>query len=296
MSEPRLEATARAKVNLFLHVGTKRSDGFHALSSWVAFTEIGDRLTVEPAADDIELTIDGVFAEFVPLGTDNLVLRAAYAMRAEAEGRHKGKGAFGASLHLEKSLPIAAGIGGGSADSAATLHLLNELWGLKLDGGLLMEMGASLGSDVSACVYNRSALVGGRGETVKIAPDLPPIALVLVNPGVPVSTAEVFAKAGKRTGVGPVYLPEEIVDAAHLANVLKSTVNDLEEPALAIAPVIGDVLKVLRAVPGSLMARLSGSGATCYAIFADDTAAQTAAIALKRARPAWWVAATRFDC
>lgn len=294
MSHTRLEALARAKINLFLHVGARRTDGLHDLSSWVAFAEIGDYLVADQIASDIGLNVEGPYGEAVPLGTDNLVLQAAYMMRAEAEGQRAGSP--GAELYLEKNLPIASGIGGGSADAAATLHLLNELWALKLSGQQLMEIGASLGSDIPVCVYNRSALVAGRGELVKPGPELPPIAIVLVNPGVELPTGPVFQGLTRRTGASPVFVPDEVMDAAHLAKVLSATTNDLEEPALALAPVISDVLKVLKAVPGSLMSRMSGSGATCFGIFADDAAAQTAAIALKRARPNWWIAATRLDC
>jgi 4-diphosphocytidyl-2-C-methyl-D-erythritol kinase len=291
MSEGQLEALARAKINLFLHVGTKRSDGYHALLSWVVFAGIGDRLRVDPAPAEIELAVDGAFGHEVPLGTDNLVLAAAYALRAELAGP-----AGGAALSLTKLLPVASGIGGGSADAAATLHLLNEAWQAGLEGVQLMEIAASLGSDVPVCVYNRSALVAGRGETLQPGPEVPDIPVVLVNPGVPLPTADIFARLESRRGVGPVHLPKRVVDAGHLAAMLAHTGNDLEAPARAAAPPVGEVLTALKAQPGALMARMSGSGATCFALFGDPAAAQGAAIAIKRARPGWWVSASRLDC
>jgi 4-diphosphocytidyl-2-C-methyl-D-erythritol kinase len=290
--ELRLEALARAKINLFLHAGTKRPDGYHALVSWVAFAAIGDRIAADIAPTEIALQADGPFAADVPLGADNLVMRAAYAVRAQRPDAIP----HGARLKLSKQLPVASGIGGGSADAAATLHLLNDLWATKISGRELMEIGGSLGSDVPVCVYNRSALMSGRGETIAPGPDLPAIPVVLVNPGLPVATADVFARLSARTGIGPVYLPDEILNAGHLAAALAKTANDLEAPALQIAPQIGDVLKSLRAQQGAMFARMSGSGATCFGLFQDDHAAQNAAIALKRGKPHWWVAATRLDC
>lgn len=290
MSEGRLEALARAKINLFLHAGTKRADGYHALLSWVAFAGVGDRLTADIAGDGISLTIDGAFGRGLEADSDNLVRRAAEAMRAEPGAPR------GAALHLTKSLPVASGIGGGSADAAAALHLLNELWGMNLPGERLMEIGAGLGSDVPVCVYNRSAIISGRGEAVQAGPELPPVPIVLVNPGIAVSTADIFARLDARRGVAPVALPNGIADAGRLAAILAATGNDLEAPARARAPAIGEVLAALKAQDGALIARMSGSGATCFALFAEVGAAQNAAIAIKRARPAWWVSASRLDC
>lgn len=290
MTATRLEALARAKINLFLHVGTRRSDGYHALLSWVVFAAVGDRLAAS-TADDMTLSIDGTFGKDLEADAGNLVLKAAHAMREE-----RGDKAAGAALHLTKALPVASGVGGGSADAAATLHLLNELWEMDLPGARLMEIGAGLGSDVPVCVYNRSAVIGGRGEAVEPGPDVPAIPVVLVNPGVAVSTANVFARLDSRRGVASVALPRGVADANRLAAVLASTANDLEAPARACAPIIGDVLAALRAQDGALLARMSGSGATCFAIFPDVGAAQNAAIAIKRARPGWWVSASRLDC
>jgi 4-diphosphocytidyl-2-C-methyl-D-erythritol kinase len=280
-----LTARARAKINLFLHAGTRRADGYHSLASWAAFTEIGDDLGAETATG-LSLGIDGPFAAQLPPPTDNLILKAAAAL---APGR-------GAALRLTKHLPVASGIGGGSADAAAALHILNELWHLETPFETLFEIAATLGSDVPVCVYNRSALMGGRGEQLSAGPDLPPLPVVLLNPGVPVSTAAVFGHLSQRTGAVLPRLPDTIIDAAHLASVLAPTKNDLEAPAIAIAPEIATALEALRAQPGILIARMSGSGATCFALATDEAAASTAALNLKRARPDWWLAATRLDC
>ncbi|MCC6918952.1 MAG: 4-(cytidine 5'-diphospho)-2-C-methyl-D-erythritol kinase [Alphaproteobacteria bacterium] len=290
MTPDRLEALARAKINLFLHCGTRRSDGYHALLSWVVFTAIGDKVVADPAHAEIELAVDGAFGHTVPLGSDNLVLAAAYAMQAESSRPPQG-----AMLRLTKSLPVASGVGGGSADAAATLHLMNELWGMQLDGHRLIEIAASLGSDVPVCVYNRSAVVSGRGEAIQPGPDMPAIPVVLVNPGVALATPDVFARLDTRRGVGPAPLPTRIVDAGHLAAILAASGNDLEGPALSLVPAIGEVLAALKA-QGALLARMSGSGATCFALFPDALAAQNAAVAIKRARTHWWVSATKLDC
>ncbi|BCW90165.1 4-diphosphocytidyl-2-C-methyl-D-erythritol kinase [Alphaproteobacteria bacterium SO-S41] len=295
MTPTRLDALARAKINLFLHVGARRTDGFHSLASWAVFAAIGDKLQVEIVDGGISLTLDGTYAARTPSGPENLVLRAAEAMRTRAVER----GApppLGARLRLTKLLPVASGIGGGSADAAAALHLLNELWGLSTDGKTLMEFGAALGSDVPVCVYNRSALMSGRGEMLAPGPGLPPIPIVLCNPDVELSTAEVFAALGTRRGSSMPILPYAIESAAQLAAELAETGNDLEAPAMALAPTIGEALYALRGQTGALLARMSGSGATCFAIFADDDSAQAAALNLKRLRPNWWIAASRLDC
>ncbi len=280
-----LTARARAKINLFLHVGTKRADSYHALASWAAFAEIGDDLAATPG-DKLALAVEGPFAGALPAGSDNLVLKAAQAL---GQGR-------GAAIRLAKHLPIASGIGGGSADAAAALHLLNELWGMNTPPADLFHLAAELGSDVPVCVYNRSALMTGRGELLAPGPELPPLPVVLVNPGIAVSTAAVFARLSQRSGAVLARLPEAVSGPDHLAAMLKPTKNDLEAPALALAPEIGLALDALRDQPGILMARMSGSGATCFALAADDAAASAAALTLKRMRPDWWVAATRLDC
>jgi 4-diphosphocytidyl-2-C-methyl-D-erythritol kinase len=263
---------APAKVNLFLHVTGRRADGYHLLDSLAVFPSVGDRLTAAPA-DALSLTITGPFGAGLTADADNLVLRAA---RLLAPVR-------GAALTLEKNLPVASGIGGGSADAAAALRLLARLWEIEAP---LDEMALALGADVPVCLARRAARMGGVGEILAPAPRLPGFGVVLVNPGVPVATAGVF-RARTAAFSLPAALPEAWADAAAMARDLAALDNDLEAPAVTIAPAIGDVLAVLRAKPGVLLARMSGSGATCFAILATAAAAQDAAARLSR--PGWWV-------
>ncbi len=280
------ESFAAAKINLFLHVGDRRADGFHELESLVVFADVGDALTFE-AADTLTLKIDGPFGAGLAAENDNLVLRAARALAAHA-GREAG-----AAITLTKNLPVASGIGGGSADAAAALRGLKELWGLQLSGDALRAIAETLGSDVPVCVESTSAWMEGRGERVTPAQGVAGAALVLVNPGVAVPTGPVFAGLKTRRGAGTVPHDVPMGDVDALVAFLKGTANDLQAPALAIAPVIGDVLGELSRMPGALLWRMSGSGATCFAIFEDDGAAQMAAIALARSHATWWVKAGR---
>jgi 4-diphosphocytidyl-2-C-methyl-D-erythritol kinase len=280
----RTDAFAAAKINLFLHVGDKRADGFHALESLVVFADVGDALTFA-ASDALKLKIDGPFGSGLAAEGDNLVLRAARALAA-----HVGCKAA-AAITLTKNLPVASGIGGGSADAAAALRGLNELWGLGLSGDALRAIAETLGSDVPVCVDSASAWMEGRGERVTPADGVAGAALVLVNPGVAVPTGPVFAGLKTRRGVGTVPHDVPMGDAEALVAFLKGTSNDLQAPALVIAPVIGEVLGELSRMPGAILWRMSGSGATCFALFEDDGAAQMAAIALARSHAGWWVKA-----
>ncbi len=278
---------APAKINLFLHVGTRRADGYHELESLAAFVDVGDALSFAPAPA-FSLAVDGPFARGLDGEGDNLVLRAARALAATV-GRTDG-----AAITLTKNLPVASGIGGGSADAAATLRGLVQLWNLDEVGPLkTMEIAQTLGSDVPVCVESRTAWMEGRGEIVTPFKRLPPILLVLVNPGVAVPTAAVFKALERRSGVDTASRIPFESDAWSVAEYLRETANDLEAPALAIAPVIGDALAALRAQPGVYLARMSGSGATCFAIFESDEAALAAADAVGAAHPAWWVKAAR---
>lgn len=272
---------ARAKVNLFLHVGEKRADGFHPLQSLAVFPELGDALTAGPA-DALSLAVDGPFAAGLADETDNLVLRAARALDAGG----------GARLTLTKNLPVASGIGGGSADAAAALRALSSLWGLPHGEAELRRVAATLGSDIPVCVASRPSWMEGRGEILSPVAVLPRLPVLLVNPGIAVPTKDVFAALQARSGVA-ARLPEgRFADMADLLRFLETTRNDLEAPARTLQPVIGTVLETLRALPGALFARMSGSGATCFALFADDDAAARAARALSAAHANWWVAAT----
>jgi 4-diphosphocytidyl-2-C-methyl-D-erythritol kinase len=266
---------ARAKVNLFLHVLGRRPDGYHLLDSLAVFPGAADTLRAEPA-DELTLSIEGPFAS--GLDGDNLVLRAARALAA-ASGLWRG-----ARLVLDKRLPIASGIGGGSADAAAALRLLNRVWGLGMPPSALAAIALELGADVPVCLGSEPARMGGVGEVLGVAPVLPRSAIALVNPGVAVVTAQVF-RARDSSFSDPAVLPPRWADAAELASDLGRTRNDLEAPAIRLCPAVGEALALLRAQPGCLLARMSGSGATCFGLFAR---AEGAAAAVARAPAGWW--------
>jgi 4-diphosphocytidyl-2-C-methyl-D-erythritol kinase len=277
---------APAKLNLYLHVLGRRADGYHLLDSLVVFADIADVVSARPAAA-LALEVTGPFAPGLQDNrSENLVWRAATALAARAGIEPK------AALTLEKNLPVASGIGGGSSDAAATLKALAELWRLDLGERRFQGLAQSLGADVPVCLFGEIAWVGGIGEAVAPGPALPPCALVLVNPGLSLATAAVF-KA--RTGAfsEPARFEEAPPDLAALARLLRARRNDLAPAALALAPGISPVLRALEAEADALFAGMSGSGATCFALFAEDGAAQTAAQRLRRAHPGWWVAAGR---
>lgn len=276
---------ASAKVNLFLHVGARRADGYHPVQSLAVFTNLGDDLSF--AADDaLSLTVDGPFANGLAGEGDNLVLRAARALaQAGATGQ-------GAKIALTKNLPVASGIGGGSADAAAALRGLKALWSLAIGDTALAEIAAGLGSDIPVCLQSRPAFMEGRGEILRPPQSMPRLPMLLVNPGVAVPTRDVFAALQTRSGVDMALPQGRFGDTADLLRFLETTCNDLEAPARTLQPVIGEVLEAIAALPGCLMARMSGSGATCFGIFADDDCCARAAHVLGKAMPGWWVAAT----
>ncbi len=267
-----------AKINLFLHVTGRRADGYHLLDSLVTFAGTGDVLSAEPA-DTLSLRVEGPFAAGLAGEADNLVLRAARVLSAEAGI------CSGARLVLQKNLPVASGIGGGSADAAAALRLLCRIWRLTLAPEILARMAATLGADVPVCLAGRTARMGGVGERLEPAPVLPPCGIALVNPGVAVATADVF-RARQGSWSLPAELPETWDDAAAMAGDLRLLRNDLEPPAIRLQPVIGDVLSGLTATTDCMLARMSGSGATCFGLYPDAAAAQRAVNALQR--PGWW--------
>ncbi len=276
-----VSAFAPAKINLYLHVVGRREDGYHLLDMLIAFAGAGDRITVAPAGD-LTLRGDGHFATGVPGGEDNLILKAARGLAALA-GRPPE-----AAIHLEKNLPPASGIGGGSADAAATLRALEELWGLSIPRSELRGLALSLGADVPVCLHGRASFSSGIGEVLNAAPPLPETWLVLVNPGVPVSTPAVFT--ARRAGFSdPAPFDTPPADAAHLARLLAERSNDLEIPARALAPEVGTVLEALRRSEDILLARMSGSGATCFGLFGTEKTARTAARNIASAYPGWWV-------
>lgn len=277
--------TAPAKLNLYLHVTGRRADGLHLLDSLIGFAELGDTLRLTPgAAPGLELA--GTFAAALTAGSDNLVLRAARWLATRTGRAPAGR------FHLDKALPVAAGIGGGSADAAAALRLLATHWDVDLDAVAPAELAAALGADLPVCLAGKASFVAGIGERLRPAPPLPPAALVLVNPGVALATADVFRGFGA-TYTAPAPFDAAPVDAEALATVLAARRNDLEAPAIAAAPAVAEALAALRAQPATLLARMSGSGATCFGLFRDDASAHAAAAAIAIARPTWWVRATR---
>lgn len=284
MTAAAVSADAPAKLNLFLHVTGRRPDGYHLLDSLVAFTETGDRIIAEPA-DSLRLSVTGPFAGALSGESDNLVLRAARLLSEEA-GR-----APDVALTLEKNLPVAAGIGGGSADAAATLRALIRLWELQIPAGWLAELGLRLGADVPACLLGRPCRLKGIGEQLVPLPALPALPVLLVNPGVPLSTPDVFrARTGDFAAPAPVILPEA---PSALLDVLRAQRNDLTGAARTLVPQIGMVLDRLQALPGCLLTRLSGSGPTCFALMRDTESAKVGANILQATEPGWWVCATR---
>ncbi len=275
---------APAKVNLFLHVGDKRADGYHNLLSLVVFADIGDQLTLA-AADRLSLKVTGAFPDTGP-ADDNLVMKAAGALQAWADKNgHKTKPV---AFTLEKNLPVASGIGGGSSDAAAALLMLAAHWRLPVAIDDLEAMGLQLGADIPVCLRAAPTLVAGVGEVLEPIDNLPPFALALVNPRVQVPTAQVFKALTVRSGA--LAPPRRTLKTTRdLAMYLDGTMNDLAAPAKTIAPVVMDVENVLTATDGCLTARMSGSGATCFGLYETKSAADDAARAIAAAHPEWWV-------
>lgn len=284
-----LSITAPAKINLTLRVTGRRADGYHLLDSLVVFTELGDELSVRaPVADEaaLSLTVDGPFAAPLNGESDNLVLRAARHLAEDAQIVPQ------AAFTLTKRLPVASGIGGGSADAAAALHLLNDLWGLERSLAELQALALPLGADIPVCLLKRPTMMRGIGETLLPLDRLPDFALLLVNPGAALSTAEIFAaRQGTFTTPTPPSSAFTALDA--LIDWLSLEANDLEEPARRLCPAVGEVLEALGRTAGCRLARMSGSGATCFGLYATLAEAEAAAEAVARAYPAWWVAASR---
>lgn len=278
-----LTVAAPAKVNLYLHVVGRRPDGYHLLDSLVAFAGIGDTLAVEPA-DTLTLAVEGPTAHLLPDDGGNIVLDAARAL-ARAAGVTRG-----AALRLTKRLPVAAGIGGGSADAAAALKGLTALWGLQMPPAELARIGLTIGADIPVCLAGRPTTVAGVGEALSPAPSLPPAWLVLTNPMVPCPTPPVFkARSGPFSKPNPLSVAP--ADARALARALVERTNDLAEPASAIVPQIGEALTWLRDQDACLLARMSGSGATCFGLFEHEADAVEAAASLATLRPTWWTTA-----
>lgn len=282
---------APAKLNLFLHVVGRRADGYHLLETLFAFTQAGDELSVD-AASGLSLAIEGPYAGVLAgEAEDNLVLRAARAL-AQAAGCPDA----GARMVLRKNLPVAAGLGGGSADAAAALRALNRLWGLNWPLERLAEIGGSLGADIPACVYSRPTW--GRGIGTELIPTrlATPMPVVLVNPGVPLATPDVFRRHAAMGSGFSAALDEAAVPDAPTLDWAATLDNDLEDAAQACLPMLADVRAALAAQAGTRLVRMAGSGPTWFALFDDHAQAARAGALLRRSQPGWWVAETTVLC
>ena len=278
---------APAKVNLFLHVAPVSGDGYHPLASLVAFADVGDGVTVGSAAR-LSLTVTGPFGQGLNDGGDNLILTALRAL-----GAASGAGDPALAVSLDKQLPIAAGLGGGSSDAGAALRVARDVLGLSLDDAALAGIAASVGADGPMCLHARAAWAEGRGERLTFEPRLPPLPAVLINPGVPSPTGAVYRAydagqpaAADRPGPPRDWAPSSVIDW------LAAQRNDLEAPAVALEPAIGRALGEAARLPGMRLVRMSGSGATVFALFDSPEASSDAARGLSIARPDWWVRAT----
>jgi len=276
---------APAKINLYLSITGRRADGFHIVDSLVGFTTLGDVLTVR-ADEPLDVVSDGPFADRMPPAEKNLVYQAVRLLAQSAGVDARGH------ISITKNLPVAAGIGGGSTDAAATMKAMAALWGIAEGSVDMYKLGLTLGSDVPACLLAKTTYAGGIGEELAPAPKLPKSGILLVNPGVALVTASVFQ--ARRGG----FIPSDRFDkppknAAALAAVLAERDNGLTDAAIRLCPVIRNVLAALESTPGCHLARMTGSGATCFGIFDDLAAAEAAAPTI--VQDGWWVAATELD-
>jgi 4-diphosphocytidyl-2-C-methyl-D-erythritol kinase len=282
-----IEECASAKLNLYLHVGARRPDGYHDIDSLVVFAEFGDRVRVKPA-ESLELVRIGPRASDLPaVQEDDLCVRAARAL-----GRLLGcEPAF--RIALEKNIPVAAGVGGGSADAAAVLRALCRIWDADPFSSDVMGLAAALGADIPVCLMDRPARIAGTGEHVVPLPDVAPLPILLVNPGVPLATAEVFS--AYRYDPGRPAAPDVLrtASADELLEMLADRRNDLDAPARECCPSVADVIAALEALPGCRLARMSGSGPTCFAAFEGVAACARAEAELRVQHPDWWVMETR---
>ncbi len=281
---------APAKINLALHVTGQREDGYHLLDSLVAFAGVGDEVILSPGPEGLSLT--GPEAASLSAGEDNIITRVI--------ARHWQGTPL--SVRLDKHLPVASGIGGGSADAAACYRALAALQGEadRTEEARLLAPAAvrrlwRIGADIPVCVASQPARMSGIGEELTPLPELPELPILLVNPRQPVATGPVFAGLARRDNAPLADLPTDLSDVPGLIAWLAAQRNDLEAPAIAIAPVIGEVIADIKAAQGCCLARMSGSGATCFGLFEDMAAAEAAAAALHAARPGWWIRATRLD-
>jgi 4-diphosphocytidyl-2-C-methyl-D-erythritol kinase len=283
-----LTVKAPAKINLALHVVGRRPDGYHLLESLAVFTDCGDTLSAGSAERD-EIVVAGRYAAQVPIDGANLVVKARDLMR-----EHFGAAAARpVAIRLDKVLPVASGIGGGSSDAAATLGMLAGFWNLGASGEELAGLGLQLGADVPMCLAARPLVARGIGEELEPLDSFPALSIVLVNPGIPLATARVFARLSSPSNPGMPAL-DPAAKGTSMLEWLETTRNDLEAPARELVPEIGDALIQL-ALKGAAVARMSGAGATCFGLFTSSAAAATAADAIAAANPAWFVSATTSD-
>ena len=287
---PGLIEDARAKVNLTLRVVGRRVDGYHDLESVVAFADCADRLSLTPGSE-LHLKTTGPLAEACGETSENLVLKAAQLLGKRVSNLKLGE------FSLDKVLPVAAGIGGGSADAAAALRLLAQVNGLAVDDARLIEVAKLTGADVPVCLASHACVMTGVGETL-LPLALPKLPCVMVNPRIPVSTQEVFKALGLRNGellvgvtdvIRAAAWPEDGASVEDWVEALAASANDLEAPATRLQPVIGEVLSALNATNGAWLARMSGSGATCFAIYENTAEAQRASQKIQQDHPQWWV-------
>lgn len=264
----------------------RRADGYHLLDSLVVFTRFGDRLQIEPAERDA-FSVSGPFAAGVPLDGDNLVIKAREALRAEAGAQMT----CPVAIRLEKNLPIASGVGGGSSDAATVLNGLSRLWELDIDEAGLARIGLTLGADLPMCLAAKPLIARGVGDELSPLAQFPALALVLVNPGVAVSTPDVFKALSRHDNEALPPLPGRL-DFHTIRNWLETTRNDLEPAAQAIQPAVGEALTALKKA-GAAFARMSGSGATCFGLFETGNVGKRGAIDIRGRHPGWFVAATR---
>jgi 4-diphosphocytidyl-2-C-methyl-D-erythritol kinase len=283
----RLTGLAPAKINLFLHVGAVQPDGYHPLSSLVAFADIGDRVMVE-RADRLTLTVEGPFGAGLAAEPDNLILKALRAL-----GEAAGIGEPRVHVTLDKQLPIAAGLGGGSSDAGTALKLARDILDLDLDDAALETVAGVVGADGPMCLRARSAWAEGRGDLLTDAPDLPPLHAVLVNPGVPSSTGAVY-RAFDAGPAGATERPTSPDDwrADTVIEWLATQRNDLERPALELTPAISEAIAAVAGQRDVGLVRMSGSGATVFGLFASAEAADRATAALSLDKPGWWIKRT----
>ncbi|UFI02251.1 4-(cytidine 5'-diphospho)-2-C-methyl-D-erythritol kinase [Roseibium aggregatum] len=282
-SSPRVEL-ARAKVNLALHITGRQPDGYHLLDSLVVFPQIGDRLAIE-AAGELDLQVEGPFArDLTGPVEDNLILKAVRSFAEKA-----GIDVPQVRLTLTKRLPVASGIGGGSSDAATTLRLLEDFTGTYLAEEDLHALALTLGADVPVCLFPEPQIMRGIGGDLSAGPDLPPCGIVLVNPRVGVSTPEVFKSMEQRDNAPMDLMPEKFETLASLVAYLASCRNDLQDPAKGLCPEIGQVLSELEADTRVDLARMSGSGATCFGL-CELNAAMDVERALRSSHPDWWIA------